>query len=227
MRTALVIVDMQKYYLEESAPFFSYYEHLYPGSMDYIKNRTRTTVIPNIKRLIEFFKRNSDPVYYLRLCGKRKDRCDLHRFFKKEHDTALKNGYPDLYPLCEQEDSEIVDQLRPDKNDRIICKTTFSPFTDTEIEDKLINDGIKTLVFTGLATSQCVETTARDASDRDFDSIHINDAQADYNEDSHQISLFNSRSVCGGWIFDTDELYYDSDKIMHAIKTNDRSMERN
>ncbi|MBN2436158.1 MAG: cysteine hydrolase [Spirochaetes bacterium] len=223
MKTALIIVDMQKYYLEESASFFSYYEHLYPGSMDYIKDRARKTVIPNIQKLIEYFRNTNHPVYFLRLCGCKNDRSDLHRFFKKEHDNACKNGYKDLYPLCDQKDAEIIDQLKPHKNDRIICKTTFSPFTLTDIEDTLRKDDITTLVFTGLATSQCVETTARDASDRNFDIIHIKDAQADYNEDNHQISLFNSRSVCGGWVYDTDEYYSDRDKILHAIEINDRS----
>ena len=73
----------------------------------------------------------------------------------------------------------------------------------TDIDRKLKNSGIEGLVFTGLATSQCVETTARDASDRGYSVIHINDAQADYDELTHNASLLSSRGVCGGALYDT------------------------
>jgi nicotinamidase-related amidase len=68
---------------------------------------------------------------------------------------------------------------------------------------------VGTLVFTGLATSQCVETTARDASDRGFRVVHVEDAQADYDEISHTSSLYSSQGVCGGIIVTTEEFMLD------------------
>jgi nicotinamidase-related amidase len=60
-------------------------------------------------------------------------------------------------------------------------------------------------VFTGLSTSQCVETTARDASERGYHIVHIEDAQADYDELSHASSLYSSQGVCGGFIMTAEE----------------------
>ena len=68
------------------------------------------------------------------------------------------------------------------------------------LSEFLIENNIEFLIFTGLATSQCVETTARDASDFGYSIIHIEDAQADYREVEHKCSLFSSASVCGNWI---------------------------
>jgi len=42
----------------------------------------------------------------------------------------------------------------------VFCKTTYSAFTSSALADHLSDQEIETLVFTGLATSQCVETTA-------------------------------------------------------------------
>lgn len=202
--TYLMVVDMQRYYLESNSDFYRYFESLSPGCMDYIKKRCTQIVIPNISRLISHFREIGAPIIYLRLCGQDEDRKDLHRFFRESHLRGKHAGYPSVYPLSIEPMAHIVEKLSPTGSDIIIDKTTFSPFSSTNIEEILKDHGIKTIIFTGLATSQCVETTARDASDRGFEVIHIEDAQADYNEDVHYASLFSSQGVCGGVVLSTD-----------------------
>ena len=201
---ALVIVDMQKYYLDSNSAYSKYFDHLYPGSLSYIGERSYNIVIPNIVKLRDCFKSLNLPVIYFRLCGKKPDRSDLHRFFKQTYDDGLSKGFEGVYPIEADTAADIVDELKPDHDDIIINKTTFSAFSSSDIESVLKSLNINTLVFTGLATSQCVETSARDASDRGFDVFHIHDAQADYSEIEHNASLYSSRSVCGGLIYDTD-----------------------
>ena len=203
-KIALVIVDMQKYYLESDSDYSEYFEYLYPGSLAYVKDRALNTVIPNILKLRNYFKSINLPVIYLRLCGKNPDRSDLHRFFKKSYEDGLSKGFADVYPLETDPAADIIDELKPDHDDIIINKTTFSPFASSDIEAVLASIGVNTLVFTGLATSQCVETSARDASDRGFDVVHIHDAQTDYGEMEHNASLYSSAAVCGGAVYDTD-----------------------
>jgi len=202
---ALVIVDMQRYYLEEDSDYSRYFTNLYPGSLDYIKHRAENIVIPNINRIRELFYSLKLPVIYLRLCGTDSERSDLHRFFKNSYLEGKYKGYDSVYPLASDSMSDIIEKLKPHISDIIFNKTTFSPFSSTDIDRKLKNSGIEGLVFTGLATSQCVETTARDASDRGYSVIHINDAQADYDEMTHNASLYSSRGVCGGELYDTEE----------------------
>lgn len=205
MKLALMIVDMQRYYLEEESDYCQYFSSLYPGSLVYIRNRCEKTVIPNIQRLKFYFSKEGFPVIYLRLCGKDNNREDLHRFFRESWLQGLEHGYDSVYPLEDDPMSNIVDELKPSAGDTIIHKTTFSPFSFTSIEETLRSLDVDTLVFTGLATSQCVETTARDASDRGYRVVHIHDAQADYDQNTHEASLLSSRGVCGGFIENTED----------------------
>jgi len=214
--TALIIVDMQKFYLSEESSYYKYFTHFWPDCMDYIIRRCRNTVTPNIRSLYSFFIENSCPVIFLRLCSKKNDRSDLHHFFRNTYLKGMEIGFEDIYPLENAPMSDVIDEIGPlPENDNItvINKTTYSAFTSTSIDSILRKKGINTLVFSGLATSQCVETTARDASDRDYNIIHIEDAQADYDEFSHNSSLYSSQGICGGMIFETEQFlnYYKND----------------
>jgi len=201
----LMIVDMQKYFIDDSSDYSRYFNGLYPGSLQYIRETCTSSVIPNIKKLKKLFTVSGNPVVYLRLCSTEADRSDLHNFFYESWLHGLEKGYDAVYPLQSDSMAEVVDELKPDFNDIVIDKTTFSPFSSTSIDEELRNMGIETIVFTGLATSQCVETTARDASDRGYNVIHIYDAQADYDQNTHDASLFCSRGVCGGVLYSTDD----------------------
>ncbi len=200
---ALVIVDMQKYYLESDSVYSAYFNFLYPGTLSYIRERSYGVAIPNIIKIRKTFKSRKLPVIYLRLCGTETDRRDLHRFFRKSYEDGLAKGFNGVYPLQSDTAADIIDELKPDSDDIIINKTTFSPFSSSNIDTILKSMKISALVFTGLATSQCVETTSRDASDRGYEVFHIEDAQADYDETVHEASLYSSRGVCGGSIYDT------------------------
>ncbi len=203
-KTALIIVDMQKYYLLPESDYCRYFEQLSPGCLDFIRDRCRNTVIPNIQRLSHSFRQQQGEILYLRLCGEREDRSDLHRFFHETYLNGLIKGFPAIYPLSRDPMSDVLDELKPLPTEVTLTKTTFSAFNSTDIETLLKSRDIGNLVFTGLATSQCVETTARDASDRGFCVIHLDDAQADYDEMTHNASLYSSIGVCGGNIMTTD-----------------------
>jgi len=218
----LVIVDMQKYYLSKESNFYKYSVSKREKVMDYVLERSSSIVIPNIVKLIEFFRENKARIIYLRLCGNDPDRKDLHRYFRYSYLNGLNAGYNDVYPLNNDSMADVVDEIKPLKSDAVFNKTTFSAFTSTSINDYLKEAGIEFLIFTGLATSQCVETTARDASDYGYTIIHIEDAQTDYREIDHKCSLFSSASVCGNWITSTDFLINNFNTFINEIKAIDR-----
>lgn len=204
---ALVVVDMQRYYLESDSTFARFHTHVEPGCLDYIHERCQETVIPNVVRLIEAFEKRKDPVLYLRLCGEAPDRSDIHRTFAKVHHEAEKQGFPGLYPLKQESESDVTPAFASASSDNTFCKTTYSVFTSNpDFEAHLQATGRRALIFTGLATSQCVETTARDASDRGYAVIQVEDAQADYSETTHRASLYSSQGVCGGHIYLTNDV---------------------
>lgn len=203
--TALIIVDMQNYYLKKEASYFKYFNSISPGCLDYIIDRCNKTVIPNIQKLIHLFTEQDNHIIYLKITGNDPGRKDLHRFFTETYAKGKESGFDDVYPLESDPMADIIDELKPSEDNIVISKTGFSPFNSTEIHSILKKLQISSLIFTGLATSQCVETTARDASDHNYTTIFIEDALADYGEDIHNISLYNSQGVCGGLFFKTDE----------------------
>ena len=213
-RPALVIVDMQRYYLDESSAFHRYSTYKNPASMKYISRRCHEVVIPNIQKLLKHFRQYRLPVVFLKLCSSIEDRSDLHSMFRKTNEVALLEGFFNVYPLLTDPMADVIPEFETRDSDIIIQKTTFSPFTRTSIKEILKKNEIESLYFTGLATSQCVDTTARDASEHGFTVVHVIDAQADYDEYSHNASLYGSIGVCGGLIYSTKEVLESDNKLL-------------
>lgn len=203
MIAALLIVDVQRYYLEQASSFCACSEQRWPRSTAYIRDRVTNLVLPSILKLRQAFDSEDWPVVYLRLCGLKEDRSDLHRFFRKFWAEAETAGFIDSYPLASDPWASIPESIQPRPGDTVIEKTGFSGFSNPGLENLLHKFNVQTLVMTGLATSQCVDTTARDGSDRGFTIIHVHDAQSDYSEEVHQASLYASCGVCGANICDT------------------------
>lgn len=201
----LVVVDLQRYYLDPKASFVTFFEAVHPGASHYISRRCQEEVIPNLRRVVQRTRELGRPILYLRLCGLASDRSDLHRHFLKCYREALEAGFSDLYPLAGDPLAEVVPEVAPQPGDHVLDKTTYSGFTSSSIDSLLKDLKLERLVMTGLATSQCVETTARDASDRGYGIVHLEDCQADYHEISHRASLIASRSVCGGHVLGAED----------------------
>ncbi len=206
MNPVLLVVDLQRYYLDPEANFRRYPESRNPAAFEYIEARCRDVVIPNATALVEHFRNQEWPVVFLRLCGQNPDRSDLHQCFFESNEIAADAGYPGLYPLADEPLAAVVPEITPEPRERVLDKVTFSGFTSTDLEDILVELDAGELVFCGLATSQCVDTTARDAADRGYPVIHVEDAQADYSEMMHQAALYASQGVCGGHVYSTEEV---------------------
>lgn len=206
----LLLVDLQNYYLDPESDFFRYSEASYPGAMGYISERWPGTVEPNVQELLRAFRAGGHPVIYLRLCGRDPERADLHPFFQASFVEGRQLGFPAVYPLEKESAAENPESITPQPGEAVFAKTTFSGFHSGGLVAYLAarkskQSPIERLVVVGLATSQCVETTARDASDFGYRIVLIEDALADYTETAHMASLFASQAVCGGDIRSTTE----------------------
>jgi nicotinamidase-related amidase len=201
----LLVVDLQRYYVEPQASFVRFFEAIHPGASHYISQRVHGLLVPRLTQVVRRTRELGRPIIYLRLCGLREDRTDLHRHFLKCYREAVEMGFPALYPLASEPLADVLPEVAPQPGDHVLDKTTYSGFTSSSIESLLQELKLQRLVMTGLATSQCVETTARDASDRGFGILHLEDCQADYHDISHRASLFASRSVCGGHVWGSQD----------------------
>ncbi len=133
MKRALLIVDMLKDFVEDDGA---------------LKVNGAEEIVPFIKGLKAGFERENSPVIYV---------CDSHS--KNDPEFEL---WP---PHCVEgtKGAEIVDDLKPNKNNYIIKKKTYSGFHGTNLDDLLKKLDIKTLWICGVAMNICVHYTAADA----------------------------------------------------------------
>jgi ureidoacrylate peracid hydrolase len=86
-------------------------------------------------------------------------------------------------------DIGVVDALRPADGDHVVDKNRPSAFYATAFEATLKELGVDSLVICGVTTNCCVESTVRDASQRDYKTFVVEDAVAEFEEDRHRIAL--------------------------------------
>ncbi len=110
-------------------------------------------------------------------------------------------------PICVRGtwDAEIVDDIKPLSDDHIVIKRRDSAFHDTEIGVWLRSLGVDTLIFCGIDTSICVETSLRDAFNIGYDVVLISDATASSNNKHFESTLENVRGYYG-IVMDLEEL---------------------
>ena len=97
-------------------------------------------------------------------------------------------------------DYALVDALKPEKGDIVLAKTRYSGFFNSQLDSVLRSRGIRTLVFIGIATNVCVESTLRDAFHLEYFSIVLEDATHQAGpEFAQQAALYNIEKFFG-WV---------------------------
>jgi ureidoacrylate peracid hydrolase len=105
--------------------------------------------------------------------------------------------------------SDILDALAPEAENKQIYKTRFSGFYQTELHDVLQSLGIKSLIVTGCTTNVCVESTIRDAAFRDYNCLLLEDCTAEplgsgFERSNHEAALFTMQTAFG-WVSNSAE----------------------
>lgn len=75
--------------------------------------------------------------------------------------------------------------MAPHSGDIVVRKTRVGAFSTTDLDARLRDDNIDTLILAGISTSGVVLSTVRDASDRDYRMLVLADATADREPDVH------------------------------------------
>lgn len=101
---------------------------------------------------------------------------------------------------------QIIDEIRPEPGDLVVQKARYSGFAGTTLENQLNGLDIRHLLFTGVATNVCVESTAREAYFREFWPILVEDAMDHTGPDFvRQATLYNFESKLG-WVTRTADV---------------------
>lgn len=85
--------------------------------------------------------------------------------------------------------AEIVPELGPKTGDIVITKHQWGAFYGTELDLQLRRRGIRTLVLGGIATNYGVESTARDAWERNYALVLAEDTTTTFTEEAHTLAL--------------------------------------
>jgi ureidoacrylate peracid hydrolase len=93
--------------------------------------------------------------------------------------------------------------VEPRPEERVVPKHRYNAFVGTDLDMILGARGLTTLIFTGVATNVCVETTARDAFVRDYKVVLIRDCLAGSSVEEHEASLRTLERYFNGLVLDS------------------------
>jgi ureidoacrylate peracid hydrolase len=128
---------------------------------------------------------------------------------RKETALCLMRARPELKGKLLVEgtwDFQIVEALTPHDSDIVVLKTRYSGFAGTQLDSMLRAREIRYLVFAGIATNVCVESTLRDAYFHEYWPLLVTDAALQAGPpEAHAASVFNVESFFG-WTIGADAL---------------------
>ncbi len=189
-KTALLIVDMQK----ASTPNSVRGRHMRtrePEIADAFFAHVQSVVVPNQVRLLTFWRRHGLRVVYTTTGSFLPDGTDMIPRRQRRDNARLAAIGLNEHMHPKSDDYQIMDAVRPQPGEIVIPKNSIGAFCSSPIDQVLRNMGITGLVVGGLITEACVETTAREAADRGYDCILLEDGCAsDLGQDVHEAALF-------------------------------------
>lgn len=196
-QAALVLVDLQYGSAGPDHGFNANFRALgYGDVVQRYVDRLRDVVIPSVQQLQQAFRHAGAPVIFLTVGTLTGDYTDLTPRFRRAVDYWRERGMEPPYAKPGTREMEVLDEIAPIAGEPVIQKTGASAFTASPIERVLFNYGVRQLVFGGVATNYCVQSTLRDASDRGYDCVLVEDACADVTDAIHQLGIDASSPFC-------------------------------
>ncbi len=175
--TALVVVDMQNFFVEPGAALEV------PAARD---------IVPNINELARAMRDAGGTVAWIRMTFEPDELTTSWTAFLPV------NGGPDgaaTFSAIERDAAghRLWSLLETDDRDLVVDKHRFSALIQgsSDLQVRLDERGIDTLVIVGTLTNVCCESTARDAMMLDYRVIMVDDANATISEAAHRASLDN------------------------------------
>lgn len=159
--TALIIVDMQNGFCHPKG---------FMSKLGFNIHLCREAVRPTVA-LTQAVRRAHIPIFFTRY---------VFRPDYKDGGILVRELFPGITKVrglaAGSWDARIVREIKVEKGDFVIEKNRYSSFFNTNLESQLRNLGVENLLVAGVVTNMCVETTVRDAVQRDFRVFLVADA---------------------------------------------------
>ncbi|CAM3672629.1 cysteine hydrolase family protein [Paracidovorax anthurii] len=192
-RAALVLIDMQRDFIE-------------PGGFgEALGNRVEPlqAIVPALAAVLAAWRRAGGLVVHTRE-SHRPDLSDCPPAKRRRGQPALRIG--DAGPMGRilvrgEPGNQIVPALAPAPGEIVIDKPGKGAFHATGLHARLRRRGIGQLVFTGVTTEVCVQTSMREANDRGYDCLLLEDCTASYFPHFKQatIDMVTAQGGIVGW----------------------------
>jgi biuret amidohydrolase len=199
-KVALVIIDMQRDFLE-------------PGGFgEALGNDVSLlqAIVPTVKKLLEAFRKLGFPVIHTIECHM-PDLSDCPPSKLNRGKSELKIG--DEGPMGRilvfgEKGNSIIPELAPQEGEIVILKPGKGAFCRTDLESILKERGITHLLFTGVTTEVCVQTTMREANDRGYECLLVEDGTESYFPEFKQatIAMICAQGGIVGWTANADSV---------------------
>ena len=197
---ALVVIDMQRDFAEEGG---------FGASLGNDVSRV-TRIVPDVKRLIEGFRAAGLPVIHTMECH-RPDLSDLPPAKRNRGAPTLRigdDGPMGRILIAGEPGTAILPELAPVNGEIVIEKPGKGAFYATPLGDILKDKGIAQLVFAGVTTEVCVQTTMREANDRGYECVLVEEATESYFPEfkAAAIAMIRAQGAIVGWTAKLDDV---------------------
>ena len=198
--TALVVIDMQRDFVE-------------PGGFGASLGNDVTllqAIIPTVADLLTMARAAGIMVIHTRECH-RPDLSDLPPAKRDRGNPSCRIGDPGPMGrvlIAGETGVEIVPDLAPLPGETVLDKPGKGAFYATALGELLAARGIRSLIFAGVTTEVCVQTTMREANDRGFDCLLIEDATESYFPafKAATLDMIRAQGAIVGWTATAAEL---------------------
>jgi nicotinamidase-related amidase len=194
---ALVIIDMQRDFVDPGG-----FGEALGNDVSLLRKAIKPT-----QKVLEAARRKKMLVVHTRE-GHRPDLSDLPP--SKKLRGHLKTGIGDKGPMGRilvrgEYGHDIVDDLKPAPGEPVVDKPGKGAFYATDLDSMLHNRGIRSLVVCGVTTEVCVNTTVREANDRGYDCLVLEDCVGSYFPQFQKAALEMIKAQGGifGWVSDS------------------------
>ncbi|WP_172292809.1 cysteine hydrolase family protein [Pseudoruegeria sp. HB172150] len=196
--TALIIIDMQRDFIE-------------PGGFGASLGNDVSllqAIVPATARLIEGCRATGIPVIHTRECH-RPDLSDCPPAKRSRGNPSLRIGDPGPMGrvlIAGEPGAGIIPKLSPLPAEKVVDKPGKGAFYATDLGEHLAGLGTRTLIFAGVTTEVCVQTTMREANDRGFECLLAEDATESYFPEFKRAALqmIRAQGAIVGWTAPVD-----------------------
>jgi biuret amidohydrolase len=198
--TALVIIDMQRDFIEEGG---------FGASLGNDVSRL-AAIVPTVAAVLAAWRANNGLVIHTRESHLPDlSDCPPAKRFRGNPNLRIGDvGAMGRLLVRGEAGTSIIESLQPIASEIEIDKPGKGAFYQTPLHDELLKRKIEKLIFMGVTTEVCVQSSMREANDRGFDCMVLSDCTESYFPEykAATLSMISAQGGIVGWVGDSTKL---------------------